>query len=295
MRKTQKSKIVILSILGLAAVSIGSIGFATWLVGINKTEETLHVEAKVDNSKNDSIYLEATITNKEFIVAERTAYDKKTNGGIVGAKANSGEAFTVNANALKFTFSTFKLSVGKGVTSTDYPNKIVVDFDTSLEGNSIAMAETSKSLIGACSYQKHNGSEYVETAIGNSIRAVGEGNSKFSYITYHEELDIENSSIFTKRDKTTYWEYELNTKTREFSWGTFFGGTNPVAYYNNLYNTYNPSAGESTKNYMTGAQLFDFADKINTEISELNTALGASTTAKTLTINVSTITQAISA
>ena len=294
MRKTQKSKIVILSILGLAAVSIGSIGFATWLVGINKTSETLTIEAKVDNSQNDSIYLEATITNKEFIVAERAAYDKTTNGGIVGAKANSGEAFTVNANALKFTFSTFKLSVGKGVTDKDYPKKIVIDFDTTLEGNSVAMAETSKSLIGACKYQKYNVDKYEETAIGNSIRAVGDGNEKFSYITYHEELDITNTSIFNKTDKNTYWEYELNTKTREFSWGTFFGGTNPVAYYNNLYNTYNPKAGDN-KNYMTGAQLFDFADKINTEITALNTALGASTTAKTLTINVSTSTQAISA
>ena len=68
MRKTQKSKIVILSILGLAAVSIGSIGFATWLVGINKTEEELHVEAVVDDTKNDSIYLDVAVANNPFLL-----------------------------------------------------------------------------------------------------------------------------------------------------------------------------------------------------------------------------------
>ena len=91
MKKSQKSKIVLCSILGLAAISIGSVGFATWLVGVNKTNETLHVEAKVDNSKNDSIYLEAAITNTQFIVAEREEHNKKTDGGIVGAKKETGE------------------------------------------------------------------------------------------------------------------------------------------------------------------------------------------------------------
>ena len=73
----------------------------------------------------------------------------------------------------------------------------------------------------------------------------------------------------------------------------FFGGKNPVAFYNDLYNTYNPKEGDN-KNYMTGAQLFNFADKINTEISALNTALGTGAN-KTLTINVATSTSAISA
>ena len=66
-----------------------------------------------------------------------------------------------------------------------------------------------------------------------------------------------------------------------------------VNFYNDLYNTYNPKTGEH-KNYMTGAELFNFADKINTEIQGLNTALGTGS-AKTLVINVATSTQAIGA
>ena len=68
MKKSQKSKIVLCSILGLAAISIGSVGFATWLVGVNKTTETLTVQAVVDNSQNDSIYLDVVTTQEKVKV-----------------------------------------------------------------------------------------------------------------------------------------------------------------------------------------------------------------------------------
>ena len=296
MKKSQKSKIVLCSILGLAAISIGSVGFATWLVGVNKTTETLQLEAKVDDTKNDSIYLEATITSNSFVVAERTEHDKKTQGGIVGASINAESDFTVNANALKFTFSSFKLSVGKGVTSTDYPKKVVVDFNSEVSENSSAYVDSTVSKIDECTYQKWNNgtSAYVSTAIGDDVRTLDEGETKFSYIKYHEEFNLEAEGVFTKTDKTTYWEYELINKNREFSWGSFFGGKSPVNFYNDLYNVYNPSTGDSTKNYMTGAELFNFADKINAEIQGLNSPLGAGS-AKTLVINVATSTEAISA
>ena len=90
MKKSQKSKIVLCSILGLAAISIGSVGFATWLVGINKTTETLTVQAVVDNSQNDSIYLDVVTTQDKFVIAESEAHPKST-GEIVGTQANSGK------------------------------------------------------------------------------------------------------------------------------------------------------------------------------------------------------------
>ena len=107
MKKSQKSKIVLCSILGLAAISIGSVGFATWLVGVNKTEETLTVNAVVDNSQNDSIYLDVVTTQEKFVVAESEAHTKLT-GEIVGTQANSGKgAITFDANSLAFKFSMF--------------------------------------------------------------------------------------------------------------------------------------------------------------------------------------------
>ena len=47
MNKNKKSKIVLFSVIGLAAVSIGTVGFATWMVGVQKTNDVLTVTANV--------------------------------------------------------------------------------------------------------------------------------------------------------------------------------------------------------------------------------------------------------
>ena len=36
MKKNTKSKIVLFSVIGLAAISIGTVGFATWVTGLDK-------------------------------------------------------------------------------------------------------------------------------------------------------------------------------------------------------------------------------------------------------------------
>ena len=59
MKRNKKSKLVLFSVLGLAAISIGTVGFATWMVGVENKSETLTFTANVDNTLNESIYLEA--------------------------------------------------------------------------------------------------------------------------------------------------------------------------------------------------------------------------------------------
>ena len=117
MKKSQKSKIVLCSILGLAAISIGSVGFATWLVGVNKTTEELHVEALVDNSVNDSQYIEISVANNTFHVAETTAIERD-NTHIVGASEHTegSSGLGVQTDALQFTINDFTVLIGKGVT-----------------------------------------------------------------------------------------------------------------------------------------------------------------------------------
>ena len=61
MNINKKSKVVLFSILGLAAISIGTVGFATWVVGVQRTEVGLQLSAKVDDTQNKSIMLEAVI------------------------------------------------------------------------------------------------------------------------------------------------------------------------------------------------------------------------------------------
>ena len=165
MRKTRKSKIVILSILGLAAVSIGSIGFATWLVGINKTEETLHVEAKVDSSVNDSQYIEISVKRKDFNIAE-TSEVARDDSHIVGAKT-TGTALGVKADALTFEIDTFTVLVGKGVT--EKPTKVVLELTA--DENTFNTVSASADLIKDCQYTQGSGETATPKTIGARTEA----------------------------------------------------------------------------------------------------------------------------
>ena len=279
MKKSQKSKIVLCSILGLAAISIGSVGFATWLVGVNKTTETLTVQAVVDNSQNDSIYLDVVTTQDKFVIAESEAHPKST-GEIVGTQANSGVgAIAFDANSLAFTFSTFQLSIGKGVAEASKPNAVTVNFTK--DNNTFNWGAEDK-IIGAKYTVKANGTEQVLGAKRVST------DSGYSYIEYSKTFTL--ATDFTHQDKTTYDLYTLKTElmTQKFSWGTFFTretesatAQSPVAFYNGIYSDYNNSANT---NYMNGAQTFGFADKIEQEISKMNEVF----TGKTLTVNAAT-------
>ena len=278
MKKSQKSKIVLCSILGLAAISIGSVGFATWLVGVNKTTETLTVQAVVDNSQNDSIYLDVVTTQEKFVVAESEAHEKGA-GEIVGTQTNTGGgAIAFDDNALAFTFSTFQLSIGKGVLAASKPNAVTVNF---IKDNNKFNWGAEDKIIGAKYTVKANGTE-------QALEAKRVTSSEYSYIEYSKTFRLDTDCTY--QDKTTYDLYTLKTElmTQKFSWGTFFTretesatAQSPVAFYNGIYSAYNSSAKD---NYMNGAQTFGFADKIQQEIAAMYTAFKD----KTLTVNAAT-------
>ena len=105
MNKNKKSKLVLFSVLGLAAISIGTVGFATWAVGVQRKEASLTLTAVVDNTVNDSVILEATInSSKQFIVADKSEVNK-VNDKIIGTSTGEGTV-GYSPDALKFSFKT---------------------------------------------------------------------------------------------------------------------------------------------------------------------------------------------
>ena len=58
MNKNKKSKFVLFSVIGLAAVSIGTVGFATWITGIESKTHAETLTVTVDNSKNTTCIVE---------------------------------------------------------------------------------------------------------------------------------------------------------------------------------------------------------------------------------------------
>ena len=77
MKKNTKSKIVLFSVIGLAAISIGTVGFATWVTGLDKKEESANItNITVDTASNKTCYVEATLSSDNSIsLTEKTPAD----------------------------------------------------------------------------------------------------------------------------------------------------------------------------------------------------------------------------
>ena len=260
MKRNKKSKLVLFSVLGLAAISIGTVGFATWMVGVQKKEETINVKANVDNTLNDSIYLEAEINQaKPLIIAEKTAKERGENE-ILGAKegvTGSGEGYvSVSSEALKFEFNTLQFSVGNG-------------------------AAKPKQLHLELSAERNDFNKISST--GNKLGSSRSGDS-WEYLTLDKTFDIDtaveasdNTVVTTSpADKTSYTLYTFTNKVFEFEWGSFFGSKSPVAFYNNISTT---AADKSA------SAMFTLADNVSSELVAMDNALKG----QTYVVNVSLI------
>ena len=121
MNKNRKSKLVLFSVIGLAAVSIGTVGFATWVVGVQKTETSLTVKALVDDTTNSSLYLDAVASEAPVKIAEKVAYPssgEKQPYDVITTETESSpsDGITVDADALKFSFTKLQFSIGEAAT-----------------------------------------------------------------------------------------------------------------------------------------------------------------------------------
>ena len=66
MKKNKKSKLVLFSVIGLAAISIGTVGFATWVTGLDKKTETVNTTITVDTASNKTCYVEAVLDDSSI-------------------------------------------------------------------------------------------------------------------------------------------------------------------------------------------------------------------------------------
>ena len=258
----KKKKIVLTSVLALAGVSLATVGFATWVVGLDKKDDTLHVQAVVDNSTNKSVFLDASIKAENLIIAEKTAYSKIGENDIVKTEASSADndgdvAITVNENALKFTFETLQYFVGEGATA---PTQMIIEL-VAQDGDAKNTLTTADCLI--------DGAIYREKKDG------------YTYLKLYQEIDLttKTTNDSTTKPKTqTYTIYNVTEKVYSFEWGTFFGNAaqktidgdanmSPVKFYNTKANTRTETGNELRR------KLFDDSENINNELRTMKTNL----------------------
>lgn len=205
MRKNFKRKnYVLFGAIGIAAVALSSVGFATWITGMQQTTQTGSISVTVDTASNDTLYLDVALKDSSISIHQKAT----TNNGKMYVTGNDTET------DLSISFSKFKVYV----SSKYNPSTVKVTMGVSF-------------LNGDAAYNS------VVYTNGGIAKAVGQD----TYITLPSVLTGENG-VSLKASTSTLEGYtvkELNDEdlTVSFGWGTAFGGEDPVTHYNNKIDT----------------------------------------------------------
>lgn len=247
----KRNKIIAVCASVFAVISVATVGFATWLVGVTQTSLGLGVETQVDSVQNETQYVEATVAEGTKITVAEKEEHKRTGKNIVGASANDGEAaIQVDENALTFSFELITVRIGKNATTP--PTKVVITLDN----------------------EKSTANQVTQNLMTETYRPALEEGNYWTYLAL-EPITLTLSTDFNPTDSDTYTTYTLKEENKlvQLSWGTFFGGdepTNPVAYYNGLVDD------------QGFEELLNMSDHASAELTKMNEVLSAGT----LTINV---------
>lgn len=239
----KKNKIIVGCLSTLALVSVTTVGFATWLVGVTQTTQGLQANLQVDNVQNETIFVEAALSTNEITVAEESAVDR-TGKQIVGTKTNAeDEGIKVDTNALSFTFTSLTVRIGD--SATNEPDQVEITIDNGDKKSTCNKVANEGNKMGAT---------YRTTA------------APWYYLDCDVSIPL-TEEYFTISDEGTYTTYTLNAKkmTYKLKWGSFFGGDRPTTFYNGL-----------VKNQKF-EELLIMSNNAYTELSTMNTVLGSGT------------------
>jgi len=257
------SKAITVTACSLAVLSVASVGFATWLVGVQQKSQDVTMNLTVDTIENNTYFLSASLSSSSIQIGESKVVEKREGDDVLGVGDNSNP---VIANAMKFNFENISLKLAKNVASTSKPEKVkvelvkVTDGDTETDFNKVSKGNN---RLG----EKEEGVKYRPDV-----------ENGWTYLAYSKELTIGTDLILDAdaEDLDTYDTYVLKDGTLdcELGWGDFFGNTFPSTYYNNLFE------GETDVDKLTTGTM-----NVATELNEMSTALSG----KTITLQVSVV------
>ena len=256
----KRNKIIAFSVSTLAVLSVCTVGFATWLVGVQKNSEDVKVTATVDETTtNQSVYLTAKIA-KGIKLAE-AAGTGSDGGDYKIIKATQGDINTAGEKYLGFTFSELKLRMSAG------------DFDGKPNAIKISLPVYSEGTV-----------EFNETnTVKTNLFSEHDKRKGFSwtYVSFTEKtLKLTEYFTNTGSDDSGFEEYTIKGDKNDFSfeWGTFFDkeglkGKSPVNFYNSLFTDADFEEGGAYSGQDEFEVLRDASQKATSELTTMKTNL----------------------
>lgn len=246
----KRNKIIAACASVFAVISVATVGFATWLVGVTQKSLGLGVETQVDSVQNETQYVEAKVAaGTKITVAEKEEHER-TGKNIVGASANVDDGGTIKVDKDALTFSFESITVRIGDNATTPPTKVVITLDN----------------------EKSTANQVTDNKMGTKYRSALTGTPNYWTYLKLDTVTLTLAENFVAQDNESYTTYTLEDdfKKIQLGWGTFFNNKNPVAYYNGL-------VGNETFE-----DLLVMSDHASAELLKMNEVLSTGS----LTINV---------
>ena len=209
-KKSSRRKWVVGGVAFFGSIALLTTGFATWVVGVQQTEDEENVSVSVNTTTNESIRFEAVLSDAEITLAETEA---KSDGKIINEKAPI-------ENALDITFSTLKITMGKSATK---PIGLKMTIDTSENKNQQIIAKTYE----FSDHSEESGLTYIAAPKSISL-----------------DTTAETGTVTETPDEQGNIVWEIKNKTFTFKWGTYFDNGSPCTYYNSFFSASEPTQAD---------------------------------------------------
>lgn len=251
-KKSSRRKWVVGGVAFFGSIALLTTGFATWVVGVQQTEDEEGISVTVNTTTNKSIRLEAVLSEGDvgdaaIMLAET---EKKSDGKIINED-------TPVPNALDITFKTLKITMGQNATK---PSGLKMTIDTSENKNQQIIANTYE-------FSDHS------------------GESDLTYIAAPDSIVLDKTAqtgtvTETAEGQNIVWD--IKNKTFTFKWGTYFNNVSPCNYYNSFFNASGPTQDDEDAVWPTQADV----DAVTNEMTAMHNAFNAPNNKITLTLEL---------
>lgn len=273
----KKNKIIIGAISAFTLVSVATIGFSSWVIGVQQQEVDVEgLKLSVDTVENDSVFLEVSLPANETVkICEPSKVTRTETTDIVGTSDSTASGgIGYSEDAMKFSLQTITLRVGKNVSSEKIPTGVKFTLPSEEGKNTFNTVKTN---------------EFASSEVDGWQDKTGRSGSSWTYLALETTIALtEFTSDSETNSSASYTTYTLEDKQLTLLWGSFFGNASvsgenkkPTDFYNGLYNEASPTPSFDI--------LMEAATKATTELKAMNTAM----TNKTITLKAEVVTGVI--
>lgn len=206
MLKAKKNKIVLGTILGVALVSLASVGFAQWQVGVQHKEDDKSFNVEIDTATQNTAVVEVTAdADQKLRIAEIKAVPAENKN--VTTVETTGGNFIINLTSYRIIVDN-----KHQVKSVTYSVFVGDDEDTGVDRFKALKTNTSDLIHPSYTDKSMSYIAFKTTSITNNADFL----TKFTA----DDKTIENHTVYT-----------ANEMKFQFDWGDYFENTSPAAFY----------------------------------------------------------------